>query len=58
MINHKKETSLFDLLITFCQIIDRSEWDEFVSRFLCVIGKQRRTENAGMGLTMQYLYIN
>ena len=38
---------------------DRSEWHEFGSRFFfCVVGKQRRTETAGMGLTIQYLYIN
>ena len=31
--------------------LERSERHEFRSRFLCVVGKQRRTENAGMGLT-------
>ena len=25
---------------------DRSEWNEFGSSFLCVVDKQRRTENA------------
>ena len=36
-------------------IKDRSEWHEFGSRFLCVVGEQRRTENA---MTIQYLFIN
>ena len=40
------------------QLIDRTERHEFKSQFLCVVGKQRRTQNAGMGLTIQYLYVN
>ena len=35
--------------------IDRSEWHEFVSRFLCAVVEQRRTENTGM--SFYYLFV-
>ena len=35
---------------------DRSEWHEFVSRFLCAVGKQRRTENTGICSFIIYLF--
>ena len=37
---------------------DRTERHAFGSQFLCVVGKQRRTEKAGMGLTKQYIFFN
>ena len=48
-------------IVSFIEIglvSDRSERHEFASRFLFVVGKLCCKENAGMGLTIQFLYIN
>ena len=53
----KKSLRLLVFYVKQKQNFDRSEWHEFGSQYLCVVG-QRRTENAVMGLTIQHLYIN
>ena len=53
----KKITEIASFFVKQKQNFDRSEWHEFGSQYLCVVG-QRRTENAVMGLTIQYPYIN
>ena len=35
--------------------MDISEWYEFGSRFLCVVGKKRCTENTGMGYFLRII---